>query len=174
MFEELEAAIVKYHGQWNNLTQTRTEQDFFSGLQPTAVGWKTTDLADFDRRYAELRDICDQIHLGWVNERWLATMHLKSGLLPWGLTVVKLMQRRPGSSDAVGLDHIDFYVPAASPNLKSLLTKEPGLKWTEEKNGDHCKWISVWFDHTEAKLRGDTVLEVCAAELSDVQEAVLK
>jgi hypothetical protein len=35
---------------------------------------------------------------------------------------------------------------------------KPDLKWSEEKNGDHCKWLSIWLDGAEAKLRRDTVL----------------
>jgi hypothetical protein len=50
------------------------------------------------------------------------------------------------------------------------LTQETDLEWTEEKNGDHCKWLSIWFGGTEAKLRSDTVLQVCADEMLDYQK----
>lgn len=74
-----------------------------------AVVWKMADAAELQRRFDELRDRCDQIHFGWLNERWLVTMHLKDSSLSKGISIVKLMQRRPGSEDAVGLDHIGFF-----------------------------------------------------------------
>ena len=33
---------------------------------------------------------------------------------------------------------------------------------------------TLWFDGTEAKLRSDTVLDVCAAELKDLEKDILK
>jgi hypothetical protein len=76
------------------------------------------------------------------------------------------MQRRPGSTDAVGLDHIDF-MDMEETNTKAVLADESDLKWTEEKNG-LCQWTSVWFDGTEAKLRTGTVVDVCIDELEEV------
>ena len=172
MVEELSAAIDGYKAKWDTLIQEAGDKVFFDGLMPTSVGWKTEDIEDFNSRFAALRDLSDQVHLGWVNDRWLATFHLKDVVLPWGLTVVKLMQRRPGSSDATGLDHLDFYFNPGKVKAKDVLQNE-AIKWTEEKNGDHCKWISIWFADTEAKVRSDTVLEVCAQELKDIEKQLL-
>ncbi|HUS26281.1 MAG TPA: hypothetical protein VMY99_02965 [Nevskiaceae bacterium] len=173
MIDELQAAIKEYQTKWQGLMSGRKDRAFFESLRPTAAGWKTTDLADFEQRYTALRDISDQIHLGWVNERWLATFHLKDDALPWGLTTVKLMQRRPGSTDAVGLDHMDFLLEKDT-DVKAVLQAEPNLKWNEEKNGDHCKWLSVWFNGSEAKLRADTVWDVCVAEMKEVRATIAK
>lgn len=170
MINELNQAINAYYKKWDQLVRARHNQAFFTALTPTAVGWKTKDQADFDHRFAELRDHCDQIHFGWVNERWLTTLHLRDEALNSGLTTIKLMQRRPGSSDPTGLDHLDFLLGEA--DAKAVLGSEPDLKWTEEKNGTHCKWISVWFENTEAKLRRDTVYDVCVAELQETSQAV--
>lgn len=173
MIDELNAALQTYHKKWQQLITTTENQVFFEQLKPTAVGWKTTDLADFDTRLAELREHADQIHLGWVNGRWLATIHLRDVVLANGLTIVKLMQRRPGSSDAVGLDHVDFYLDANDGSAKDVLSEESSLKWNEEKNGEHCKWLSIWFDGAEAKLRSDTVLDVCIEELKDTNGLIM-
>jgi hypothetical protein len=168
MINELNAAINDYQLKWRTLAGTRKDRGFFDGLRPTAVGWKAVDPADFDKRFAFLRALSDQIHLGWVNERWLATFHLREPQLPWGIETIKLMQRRPGSGDATGLDHLDFLVPEGT-TAAIIKTSEPDLKVTEEKNGDHCKWLSLWFGNTEAKLRSDTVFDVCASELLDTK-----
>lgn len=173
MIDELNAALKTYLEKWQGLVNATQNKPFFEQLKPTAVGWKVTDLAEFDAKLAELREHADQIHLGWVNERWLATVHLRDVTLAEGLTVVKLMQRRPGSTDAVGLDHVDFYVDTKDMGAKEVLSKESSLKWNEEMNGEHCKWLSIWFEEAEAKLRGDTVIDVCIEEMKDVQTQIM-
>lgn len=171
MFEECNKAIDVYQAKWQKLVSSCQNQAFFQALRPTAVGWKTVDFPDLQRRFHELRDACDQIHLGWLNERWLATMHLREQKLGLGIELVKIMQRRPGSSDAIGLDHLDFLIPEGM-DAKDVLGKESGIKWTEEKNGDFCQWISIWFEGTEAKLRKDTTFDVGAAELTSVSKKI--
>jgi hypothetical protein len=173
MLDEYNNAIEAYHQKWHKLVDGRKDKAFFKSLQPTSIGWKTADRAEFNERALVLRDLSDQVHYGWVNERWLATFHLKGLPLTGDIALIKLMQRRPGSTDAVGLDHIDYFIPTQD-DIKPLLDAEPNLQWTEERNGDNCRWISLWFDKTEAKLRRDTVLEVCAKELRDVEAQILK
>lgn len=174
MFEEINTAIDIYQAKWQKLLAGRKDKAFFDGLKPTAVAWKVEDFPELQRRFHELRDFCDQIHLGWLNERWLATMHLRGDAkLGQGLEVIKLMQRRPNSKDAIGLDHMDFLIPEGM-DVKAVLTAEKDLKWTEEMNGEFCKWISIWFDGTEAKLRSDTTLDVCIAEMQDINERIKK
>src|SRR2546423_1650460 len=129
MVNELNAAISDYEMKWKTLVAARKDQAFFEGMRPTSVGWKTTDVADFDKRFAILRDLSDQIHMGWMNERWIATFHLRSQKLNWGIEVVKLMQRRPGSSDPVGLDNIDFLM-LSGISADALKAREPDLNIT--------------------------------------------
>jgi hypothetical protein len=171
MLDTLSQAIKDFQEKWDKMATGRKDQDLFKGLKPTAVAWKTTDLAEFDRIFAELRDKADQIHLGWINERWLGTIHLREGELAGGIKIVKLMQRRPGSTDAVGLDHVDFYSEQVK-DAQTILKTEGGLKWTSEDNG-HCHWISLWFDGTEAKLRTGTTVDVCITELEAINKQVL-
>ena len=171
MIDELNQAIEAYHAKWHTLINSRTDRTFFQDLKPTAVGWKTENGNDFSKRTAELQPLCEQVHFGWVNERWLGTFYLRDEVV-CDVRIIKLMQRRPNSTDATGLDHLDFLLPEG-PDAKAVLQAEAGLKWSEEANGSHCKWLSVWFDNTEAKLRTDTVLQVCADELLEYQSKVL-
>lgn len=173
MLDELESALEQYRQAWKALGESRRDVSFFASLKPMAVAWKTTDLADFDRRFAELRDASDQIHLGWLDGRWLATFRLKDRTLPWNIRIVKLMQRRPGSTDAAGLDHVDFLAPY-NADLRAILKAEPSLRATEEA-GDYAAWWSVWFNDTEAKLRmpGKTTLDACIAELEEVRTEMI-
>ena len=171
MPDEYNTALKTYMQKWQRLAAARSNKAFFEGLQPTAFGWKVSDTAEFDERAQVLRDMSEQAHLGWVNERWLATFYLNEPLEN-GVRLVKLMERRPGSTDAVGLDNVDFLL-AENVDAKAVLAAEPDLQWTEEMNGDHCQWLSVWFDGTEAKLRRDTVLQVCVDEMLDCQGQLL-
>jgi hypothetical protein len=172
LFDELGYAVEAYHTKWHELVAGRQDKAFFERLRPTAVAWKVFDRAEFDRCSTNLRDMCDQMRFAWVNNRWLATLHLKDELLPGNIQIIKLMERRPGSSDPTGLDHVDFMIPNGV-NAKAFLAKESTLKWSEETNGPHGKWLSVWFAGTEAKLRNNTVLQVCADELTEIQERIL-
>ena len=171
MIDELNKALDVYQKNWEAEKAQRTDQAFFSQLQPTAVGWKTVDDADFDTRFAELRGLADQIHMGWMNGRWIAVVHLREASLTWGIAVVKLMQRRPNSTDAAGLDHVDFLSPAtaAVEDIETIVKREPNLKWTPEENGP-CRWVSLWWDGSEAKLRTDTTVDVAIRELQEVTD----
>ncbi len=173
MLDEINQATVAYLKKWDGLVAKRQDQDFFQRLKPTSVAWKTTDLTDFNQKLLELMPLCDQVHLGWVNERWLASLHLKDSELPGGIKLIKLMQRRPGSTDPVGLDHLDFYAESED-EIKRILANETDLNAAEESNNPLCHWHSIRFDGTEAKLRADTVIEVCIAELAEVNQKILK
>jgi hypothetical protein len=175
MIDELNGALKTYHTKWHELTAKRKNKAFFERLKPIAVAWKVEDLSDFDQRFASLRDTCDQIHLGWLDGRWLATLHLKESALLENISVIKIMQRRPGSTDAVGLDHVDFLLPDDVDAL-AILKSEPDLKWTEELGGTFCTWVSLWFAGTEAKLRAKnlTTPDACIRELEEMRAAVMK
>jgi hypothetical protein len=171
MIGELNEAIGEYRLAWQTLVAERRDKAFFGDLLPTSVGWKTKNLTDYDKCFADLRESCEQAHVVWLNGRWIATMVLRDIKLDWEITIIKLMQMRPDSADATGLDHIDFYSPLP-PDAKKLRAKEPDLKFTDEVNG-LCKWTSLWFAATEAKLRAETTLDVCVAELQQAKGRIL-
>lgn len=168
MINELTKALETYQKTWRSLVDKRTDKPFFESLKPTAVAWKTEDLVDYDAKMAELRDLCDYIFVVWMNGRWIAKLHLRDKTLPMNLHIIKLMQRRPNSTDAVGLDHVDFYTPEA---IEPILKEESDLKWNYEKN--NAEWYSVWSDAGEAKLRNDTICKVCADELLELEKEIL-
>lgn len=170
MIDELNEAITGYQDKWRQLVAARKDKAFFEALKPTSVCLKVADRAELDTRVKAVREYADHIHAGWINERWLVTVHLRGLQLAEGIEIVKLYQQRPGSSDAVGLDHLDFY--GADIN-EDILADEPDLKWTHETNGEHCSWVSLWFAGTEAKLRTDTTLDVCAKELQEINQRVI-
>jgi hypothetical protein len=174
MLDKLNEALQDYDQKWQKLIAGRTDHAFFEALKPTAVGWKTTDRAEYDRLLAELHDQADNVAEIWMNGRWVAKLHLKDVRLTNGVEIVKIMQRRPGSTDAVGLDHVDFYGPEVA-QMERILTSEPGLKWSRENNDILAgyDWLSIWFDGTEAKLKHETVLQIVRAELAELDKRIL-
>lgn len=172
MLEELNRATHDYFKEWQTFIDARPNKDFFASLKPTAVAWKTLDAADFETCFATLRPLCDHISLTWLNERWVASMHLKNVTVGSSIQVIKLMMRRPQSTDATGLDHIDFY-HASKKEILDALQADPTIKTTHETNGPRCAWESIWFTGGEAKLRTDTVIDQVIGDFKEVNAKVL-
>jgi hypothetical protein len=175
MLETVGKGLELYWNKWDTLVATRQDKQFFRSLKPTAVGWKVEDRAEYDRLVAELHDKAGQVVETWMNGRWIAKLLLRDAELPGDVRIIKVMMRRPGSSDAVGLDHVDFYSPSIE-EVEKKLTVESDLKWTRENNDIIAgyDWLSVWFDGTEAKLKNDTVLDIVAAELKSARDDILR
>lgn len=167
------SALNAYFGNWHRLVSTRNHKAFFESMKPVAVGWKVEDRAAYNEMLAEFHDQADRVIETWMNGRWIAKVHLAASPLPGGIEIIKIMQRRPESTDAVGLDHVDFYIPE-KVNLAEMLAGEDDLKWSEESNDviDNYNWVSLWFDGTEAKLKFDTVLDIIQAELREINEKI--
>lgn len=175
MVDECDSAIDAYMTKWDALVAKRQNKAFFTGLRPVAIGWKVADRATYDRISAELHDLSDKVVDVWMNDRWIAKFHLKDQKLHSGIEIIKLMLRRPGSSDPVGLDHIDYCNPeATTEHTAQILQQEPDLKWSKEENDvlDDYNWISIWFDGTEAKLKATTVIDNIIEELHQLNEHI--
>jgi hypothetical protein len=170
MIEELNAAVTDYRVKWEALIETREDRQFFTSLQPTAIAWKTVDRTEYDKIIAELRELSDIVVENWWDGRWIALLHLRNTKLTTGIEIVKLMQRRPNSTDTTGVDHIDFYSPQVA-NADDILTREKGLNWSHETGG-LTQWISVWFAGTEAKLRTHTIIDSCTRDLSAINNRI--
>lgn len=161
MIKDINAALNDYRTAWSSLVAERSDKAFFEGLIPTAVGWKVADVAAFDEAVAALRDRCDLVLHSRLNDRWIAKMILRKPATDWRLRAIKIMQVRPGVTDALGLDHIDFYAKQSPAEIEVTLQNE-NLKWTHEVNhdGDKYPWASVWFADTEAKIKHYNVFDI--------------
>lgn len=174
MSAEYGQAIDSYLATWHELTAMQ-EDSLLADLRPTAIGWKVADANEFDERYAALLGGSEQVYVERLNDRLIAKMLLGKQAALRGVRIVKIMQRRPGSPDATGLDHVDFYCP--DMKLAETVLGQSDLRWTHESNGPNHPWISIWFGGTqaqpmEAKLMDHTVLEVASKNLHDANRDV--
>lgn len=172
MDTEIIAAYSEYLEKWQRMVTARHNKTFFEQLKPVALGWKVADKESYIALYTEHHDSCERIVETWMNGRWIAKLYLKQDSAVNGVRIVKLMERRPGSDDALGLDHVDFY--SRSQDIRQVLEQEPDLEWTLESNDviDKYEWLSVWFENTEAKIKSDTVLDIIIKELEEVNNTV--
>lgn len=162
-------ALQKYFEAWSELVATAHNQQFFDGLRPAALGWKVENRQELDARFEALRESCDYVYWGLINGRWIVTMHLREDTFFQGIKVIKLMERRPGSVDRTGLDHVDFLAKNIA-DAGDILEKE-AMQWTYETENPYVKWYSIWFANTEAKIRDKSVIAVCIDELEGIKEA---
>lgn len=169
MLEDINEAVKFYQDKWKAMAKDRTEPEFFTGLKPTAVGWKVKDRAEYDELVSVLHDQCSQLVETWINGRWIAKLVLRDKELDGGIRIIKVMERRPDSTDAVGLDHVDFYA-ADIAKADQIIRNEQDLKCTTEFNDatDDYTWLSIWFEGTEAKIKPYTVLDTLAEELQAI------
>jgi hypothetical protein len=134
---------------------------------PSTIAWKVTDIDEFNDTLSGFlkSELVIQCHIGFVDKRYIASVVFKQPIYR-NVSILKLMQRRPGSTDPVGLDHADFPVNNLS-SLENELKAKKVVKWSHESNEVHG-WISVWFDGTEAKFVDHIVLDVGVKELQNI------
>lgn len=142
-----------------------------AGRAPSTIAWKVTDIDEYGDALADFlkNNLIAQCHIGYVDKRYIASIVFKQPIYK-NTYILKLMQRRPGSTDAVGLDHADFPVDDLTDfeiELTKKLANQKALKWSYESNEVH-RWISVWFDGSEAKFVDHIVLDVGVKELQDI------
>lgn len=148
-----------------------TKQYDLTKLQPATIGWKVTNIDEYcDTLSGFLKEnLVVQTHIGFVDKRYIAAIVFKKPIYQ-DIRILKLMQRRPGSTDRIGLDHADFYIDDLS-KFEAELNKIKLPKWSYESNEMH-RWISLWFKDTEAKFVDHLVLDVGVKELQDATKQI--
>lgn len=172
MWDQIVSGLQTYNEQWNELVSDRKNKAFFTQLKPVAVGWKVADREEYDEVCKQLHDDCDRIIETWMNGRWIAKLHLKESTLPGDIRIIKVMQRRPDSNDALGLDHVDFYSKDVA--IDNALQAEGDLGFSTESNDVIAgyEWTSLWFKDSEAKIKADTVMDIIIKELEEINTEI--
>jgi hypothetical protein len=170
--EALSQSLEKYFAKWDEYVGRMGMYAVAEKMRPVAIGWKAGSRADYRRIMSVLDNYATQIHSVTVGTRKLATVVLDEPLVR-GISVIKVIERRSGSRDVVGLDHIDFYLPMVE-GIAELLERGEA-NWRRQGN-DTYKRLSVRFGPEsmyEAKIIDHTVLNIAADELNYASQKIL-
>ncbi len=169
----LVGALQRYNLAWRAFLNEYDLHDFAAYAQATTLGWKVADKAKLFSSLQSIAIDIEQVHIGTVDERHIASVILHTPLEA-NLWILKILERRAGSKDALGLDSIDYLVPDIEQTFRGLETA--GVYVVREQNDMH-KWLSVRFgqnDEFEAKFSDQLVLDVAGRELKDSENAILQ
>lgn len=170
--EALSQSLDKYFAKWDEYVARMGLFAIADKMRPVAVGWKVGSKAEYRRVMSVLDNYAVQIHSVSVGKRKIATVVLEKPLVR-GIQVIKVIERREGSRDVVGLDHVDFYLPIVEGIAEMLERGE--ANWRRQGN-DKYKRLSVRFGPEslyEAKIIDHTVLNIAADELSYASQKIL-
>ncbi len=170
--EALSQSLEKYFYKWDEYVSRMGLFGIAEKMRPVAVGWKVGSRAEYRRAMSVLDNFAVQIHSVSVGKRKIATVVLEKPLAR-GIQVIKVIERREGSRDIVGLDHVDFYLPIVEGVAEMLERGE--ANWRRQGN-DRYKRLSVRFgpeSSYEAKIIDHTVLNIAADELNYASQKIL-
>lgn len=170
--EALSQSLDKYFAKWDEYVARMGLFAIADKMRPVAIGWRVGSRAEYRRVMSVLDNFALQMHSVSVGKRKFATVILNEPLSR-GITVIKVIERRAGSRDAVGLDHVDFYLPMIEGIAEMLERGE--ANWRRQGN-DTYKRISVRFGPEslfEAKIIDHTVLNIAADELNYASQKIL-
>lgn len=171
--ETLTSELQRCLAGWRAYEKDLVKAGLKGPLLATAVGWKVADLKEFSKVTQDLLTKSEQLHVGTVNDRFIGTFVLKEPLSVDDIRLIKVLQRRQGSDDALGLDHIDFYIEDIE--LAKTVLSDTQANWLEESNDVHT-WLSIRFGEVleyEAKFVDHTVLSAGIIELQQAEKAIL-
>lgn len=157
--------------QWDNLLESfpalaRQLEKFKPTI--TTLGIKVADQDELVSRFGEFFELGDQAHFGPVNEvRTIVTIR-KSKSIKDQVRYVKILQRRPGRNDPLGLEHIDILLKGEL-DLEFLdkTLREAGVNSEVESNEVHA-WVSIRYKDFEFKLVDHVVWQAALAEMKAV------
>jgi len=161
--QSLEESLRKYDAAWQRL-------NLKIDAKPTTISWKVASTADLFKNLEGISDNTEQVHIGTVNNRFIASVALLKPV--HGMYIIKILERRPGSSDPLGLDSIDYLVDDINETYK--LIKDLG---TDKEDNEVHEWLSLRFGENkefEAKITDHLVLAVAIKELKTAVNKIEK
>jgi hypothetical protein len=166
--DKIKASLQEYFAQWRVWAKAQSGFDF-TALKPMHMGWKVPNETALGEEVSRLLRFTQDGHIGTVDNRKIALLALKEPVE--GVPVVQIMQLRPGSTDALGFDHVAFYCQNM-PGLQAALEKT-SHKWEHQSNTGH-EWISLWFGdkQREVKFFDHTSLDLGARDLAAASEKI--
>ena len=168
----LEEMLKAYHVTWHEFIAENDLRVIAESATPSTISWKVADKKVLFENLENLVADTEQVHIGTVNGRFIASVVLCEPYM--GMQIVKILERRAGSDDPLGLDSIDYLVE----NPKSafdILSKAKNCVVQKESNDIH-DWLSLRFGENqqfEAKFVDHLVLAVAQKELALREKEIL-
>ncbi len=135
--------------------------------QPSALGLKVLDATYLFSTVQAYFEQGDQVHFGPVDNRTIAVIWKQD---PLALTIqyVKILQRRPGSDDLCGPEHLDLeiFAEVQFEELQQRLAAL-GIDCGVQRNASH-EWLSIRYEEFEFKLVKEPVWVVCVQEAQSI------
>ena len=170
--DSLVSMFEAYDAAWEQLVDKNDLQAFEQLAIPTTISWKVDGHKALFDNLEQLAAQTEQVHIGSVNNRFIATIVL---LEPYrDIRLIKILERRAGSSDLLGLDSIDYLVENVTA-VSEQLAKATDCTLQKEHNDWHS-WLSMRFGEKrefEAKFTDHLVLQVAQKEMSQAEKEIL-
>jgi hypothetical protein len=165
-------AYKDYQAAWTAFLKAYKLQSLERLAKPTTFSWKVADKAELFKNLVDTAAITEEVHIGTVNGRFIASSVLTTPIEN-DLYILKILERRSGSSDPLGLDSIDFLCQDSSAVVKML--ESAGANAVPEHNDMHG-WISLRFGENnqyEAKFTDHLVLSVAIKEMHQAEDKLV-
>lgn len=170
--DSLVSMLQDYDAAWEQLVARNDLQTFEQLAIPTTISWKVDGHKALFNNLEQLAAQTEQVHIGTVNNRFIASVVL---LEPYrDIRLIKILERRAGSSDLLGLDSIDHLVENVTA-VSEQLAKAVDCTLQKEHNDRH-NWLSLRFGSNrefEAKFTDHLVLQVAQKEMSQAEKEIL-
>lgn len=169
--EPVVKALKEYDKAWKAFLVVYHAEPIGTMARPTTLSWKVADKAELFTCLEDNAAHIEQVHIGTVNDRYIASAALKQPFE--GLPILKILERRPGSTDPLGLDSIDYLI---KDKEKVFTLLEQAGAAIERQHNDVHDWLSLRFGDRkqyEAKFTDHLVLEVAIKELNISVENLL-
>lgn len=164
--EDVEQQLGQYLNAWRSWSGKASIKSF-RAAPAMHFAWKVADELSLVGELRRFLPLSQEVHIGTVDARKIALLVLHTPVE--GVPIAQIMQRRPNSTDRLGLDHVAFWC-ADMATLKQALAAS-NYQWEEQRNDAHI-WVSVWWskDRLEAKFFDHTTLDLGSRELSEISK----
>lgn len=165
-------ALDAYEAAWKAFLVVHHLESLKQIARPTTLSWKVATKTELFANLEAIARLTEQVHIGTVNNRFIASVVLHEPLEN-GLAIIKILERRTGSNDALGLDSIDYLVDDTDHVLALLRAAQAQV--AAEHNEVH-DWLSLRFGESnqfEAKFTDHLVIDVAIKELKLAKKRLL-
>lgn len=170
--DTLSKMLDAYESAWNEFIDNNHLRAFSQSILPTTVSWKVDGHNSLFDNLEQLADRSEQVHIATVNNRFIATIVLIEPCRD--MRLLKILERRAGSSDPLGLDSLDYL----TENLNAVSDQLNGAAdcTLQKDHNEMHNWLSLRFGLTrqfEAKFTDHLVLQVAQKELAQSEKEII-